>query len=92
MLGEPLLQQRSVCRRTRSEQTPCGHRAPLAATLPCRAAPSQAWGRGKGEVTGPPWPFALKSSDAQTSGGHRVILTRRKNRMIRAGTAPFRIE
>src|SRR5206468_12787525 len=42
------------------------------------------WPTQRAGVTGPPWPFALKSSDAQTSGGHRVILTRRKNRMIRA--------
>ena len=30
---------------------------------------------GKREVTGPPWPFALKSSDAKTSGGRRMLPT-----------------
>ena len=38
-------------------------------------------------VTGPPWPFALKSSDAKTSGGRRMIRAR-----ARAGTAPDRID
>ena len=50
-------------------------------------------GRGSGgrrEVTGPPWPFALKSSDAKTSGGRHVI--RPPDQMVRAGTAPKWIE
>src|SRR5688500_15551247 len=43
------------------------------------------------EVTGPPWPFALKSSDAKTSGGRHVHLTPVFTTLARAGTAPVRI-
>src|SRR5689334_24125615 len=62
---------------------PCAHRARRGAGLPWRAGPSQAADRERKEVTGPPWPFALKSSDAKTSGGRRVSQAR-----ARAGTAP----
>ena len=42
------------------------------------AAPSQVADLGRRGVTGPPWPFALKSSDAKTSGGRRMLPTPRK--------------
>src|SRR4051794_41285280 len=54
---------------------------------PWKAAPAQAprasRDQAEREVTGPPWPFALKSSDAKTSGGRRVSQAR-----AQAGTAP----
>src|SRR4029078_12868560 len=45
-------------------QRPCARPAPPDATTLSKEAPSQAGSPGDGAVKGPPWAFALKSSDA----------------------------
>ena len=81
--GEAASRAKRDRRRTESRRTPCARPAPRGAATPWTAAPFQAADRAGRGVTGPPWPFALKSSDAKTSGGRRVSQAR-----AQAGTAP----
>src|SRR6185437_11257969 len=73
---------------TASGRRPCAPRVRRGEATPWSAVPFQAADRREKEVTGPPWPFALKSSDAKTSGGCHMLPIPRMTQVTGAGTAP----